>query len=75
MTDHDRARLMYRFACALSDVAPKARGGRPWLARILGITPSTAQKWGEDDWPVKAKLLLQWMAEKHPIDWPDEWRV
>ena len=75
MTDHDRARLFYGFACVLSGAKPHPRSARPWLARILGITPSTAQRWGEDNWPAKARAILDAMAQVHPLQWPTNWRI
>lgn len=73
MTDHDRARRCYGFACALAGRRPAARSARPWLARIAGYTPDYASRWGDDDWPDKATHVLDTMDSVHPLDWPGPW--
>ena len=75
MTDHDRAKRWYRVACAMADVKANARSARPWLAKVAGYNPRTSHRWGEDDWPGPARVILDAMAQVHPMQWPGNWRV
>lgn len=75
MTDHDRARLFHAFACAMAGTTPQPRHARRWLAKAAGYSAPRSHRWGDDDWPAKARGILDAMGQVHPLQWPEGWRV